>query len=79
MKDYIEIYDENNNTSKMEIVCTFKLQGFKYTYIIYKDNSNHHYLAKYLDNQDNLITDISDKEYEYASKVFDEVTNETRN
>ena len=78
--DYIEVLDENNNSNKMEVVCTFKLKNYNYNYIIYRElDKSHYYLAKYLDNKDDLITDFDDKEFEEATKVFEEVTNETRN
>ena len=37
-KDYIEIYDENNNIKKMEIVLAFESkENLEYTYIVYQD------------------------------------------
>jgi len=37
-KDYIEIYDENNNIKKMEIVLMFQVkENLEYSYIIYRE------------------------------------------
>lgn len=37
-KDYIELYDENNNVKKMEIVLMFqRKENLEYKYIVYQD------------------------------------------
>ncbi len=77
--DYIEITDEKGNNKKMEVVCTFKLKEYNFNYIIYSEmDKSHYYIAKYKDNTDDLITDLTDDEFNTASKVFEEVFNETR-
>ena len=77
MKDYIDIYDDNNNSSTMEAVCTFELNNS--SFIIYSDlDKSHYYLSKY-DKDNNLITDISEDELNKANSIFMEVMNETRN
>jgi hypothetical protein len=77
MKDYIDIYGDNNNSSTMEAVCTFELNNS--SFIIYSDlDKNHYYLSKY-DKDNNLITDISEDELNKANSIFMEVMNETRN
>ncbi len=77
MKDYIDILDENNNKETMEAVCSFELNSF--SFIIYTDlDKKHYYLSKY-DKDNNLITDISDDEYNKANSIFMEVMNEPRN
>ena len=76
MKDYIEVYDENDNYQIMEAVCTFKLKKYENNnYIIYTElDKSHYYLAKY-DNDDisNLNTDFDDDEFDLAFNVFKEV------
>ena len=77
MKDYIDIYGDNNNSSTMEAVCTFELNNS--SFIIYSDlDKSHYYLSKY-DKDNNLITDISEDELNKANSIFMEVMNETRN
>ena len=44
MKDYIDIYGDNNNSSTMEAVCTFELNNS--SFIIYSDlDKSHYYLS----------------------------------
>ena len=72
--DFIEIYDENDNKKKMEVVCTFRLKGYNYNYMIYKEIDNsHYYLGKYSDDNFNLSTDFDENELKEANKVFTEV------
>lgn len=69
MKDYIEIENIDGTKEKMEIVSTFKLEGYEYNYIIYKTLDNtHYYIAKYKgENKVDLNTDLSEEELKLAN------------
>lgn len=72
MKDYIEIIDNNNNKRLVEIVTIFKLDGFDYNYIIYREtDGSHNYLAKYKgSNIVNLETDFSEEELKLSEIIY---------
>ena len=75
MKDYIKIYDQNNNERTVEIVTTFKLEQYNSNYIIYKELDNsHYYIAKY--NGEDIVdldTDLSKEEISLVEKIFEGV------
>lgn len=72
--DYIDITFDNGNTRRMEVVSIFNLKHYKFNYIIYcETDKSHYYLAKYLDNVSDLITDFSKDEYELCKIIFDGV------
>ena len=81
MKDYIDIYDENDNKRQMEVVTTFKLDEFDFNYIIYRElDKSHYYIAKYKGNTIvNLNTDLSNKELILCNKIFKEVLKDAGN
>lgn len=81
MKDYIEVYDESNQVKKMEVVTIFRLDGYDFNYIIYKEIDNsHYYIAKYVGEEIvDLDTNLSEGELKLANAVFKEVvSNGTR-
>ena len=72
--DYIYVTDENNNEKQMEVVSTFKLDGYNFNYIIYCElDKSHFYIAKYRDNIDDLDTNLSDKEINLCNIIFEEI------
>ena len=74
--DYIEIEDNNGNKIEMQVVTIFKLDGYSSNYMIYSDKEKkHYYVAKFNDNNTDLDTNLSDKEYELCDSVFKEVIN----
>lgn len=75
MRDYIDVYDENGQIKKMEVVTIFRLDGYDFNYIIYKEIDNsHYYIAKYRGEEIvDLDTNLSNKELELANLVFKEV------
>lgn len=75
MRDYIDVYDENGQIKKMEVVTIFRLDGYDFNYIIYKEIDNsHYYIAKYMGEEIvDLDTNLSDKELELANLLFKEV------
>lgn len=77
MKDYIDVYDDNGNKEQMEVICTFNLEGYDYTYIIYKTlDSSHYYIGKYKgENLVDIDTNLSEKEYNLAEKILEGVLN----
>lgn len=78
MKDYIYIYDDNNNKLKMEVVLKFNIDGYKYNYIIYKDDKDY-FVAKYVGNNIvNLDTNLSKREIKFCEKMLERfMKNET--
>lgn len=72
MQDLIEITDKNNEKRMVEVVTTFKLDGYDYNYIIYRElDKSHNYLARYKgDNIVNLDTNLSPLELELAEIIF---------
>ncbi len=78
MKDYIYIYDDNNNKLKMEVVLKFNIDGYKYNYIIYKDEKDY-FVAKYVGgNIVDLNTDLSKREIKFCEKMLERfIKNET--
>lgn len=71
MKDYIYIYDSNNNKLKMEVVLKFNIDGYKSNYIIYRDNKDY-FVAKYIgDNIVDLDTDLSETEIKFCKKMLE--------
>lgn len=80
MKDTIEITLEDGTVKTMEVVFTFKLEGYSYNYLIYK-NENNYYIAKYEgENKVKLNTDFTEKEKKLAEAILEGVVaSETRN
>lgn len=78
--DYIYITDKDNNKLKMEVASIFDIDNSPFHFIIYcKPDRSHYYLAKYMDNVEDLYTDITNEELEVCNKIFKEVIkNETR-
>ena len=72
MQDLIEITDKNNEKRMVEVETTFKLDGYDYNYIIYRElDKSHNYLARYKgDNIVNLDTNLSPLELELAEIIF---------
>lgn len=72
MKDIIEITDKNNKKREVELITKFKLEGFKYNYIIYRElDKSHTYIAKYEgENIVNLNTDLSALELSLAEIIY---------
>lgn len=70
----IDVY-ENDIKKQMEVVTTFKLEGYNYNYIIYRElDKSHYYVAKYKgENIVNLNTDLSNSELILCNKVLKEV------
>lgn len=81
MNDYIEIFDENNISKKMEVVCTYKLSKYNSNYIIYCElDKSHYYIAKYKNNDiSDLDTNLNDDEFNIGNEILKELTNESRN
>lgn len=72
--DLINITDQDNNIIKMEVVSTFKVKDLKWNYIIYRDlEKEHYYLAKYMENKEDLITDLTDEEIKLCNSIFNKV------
>ncbi len=78
MKDYIYIYDDNNNKLKMEVVLKFNIDGYKYNYIIYKDDKDY-FVAKYIgDSIVDLDTNLSKREIMFCENMLERfIKNET--
>lgn len=78
MKDYIYIYDSNNNKLKMEVVLKFNIDGYNSNYIIYKDSKDY-FVAKYVgDNIVDLDTNLSEKEIKFCEEMLERfMKNET--
>ena len=72
MKDLIEITDKNNNKRKVELITKFKLEGYEYNYIIYREiDKSHTYIAKYEgDEIVKLNTDLSKQELALAEMIY---------
>lgn len=75
MRDYINVYDDNDNLIKMEVVLIFKLDGYKYNYIAYKEiDGDNIYISRYLGkNIVSLDNNLSDKEFELSQKILEGV------
>lgn len=78
-KDYIEIYDENNNVKKMEIVLTFQTkEQLEYNYIVYQDIESKTLFGGKIKIGENSIleTNLTDKEKKIINEnlkyAFDE-------
>lgn len=68
--DYLDITLDDGNVSRMEVVTTFKLEKYKYNYIIYCEiDRSHYYIARYGDNGE-LDTDLDDDELRLCKAVF---------
>lgn len=76
-KDYLEIFDEENGSKKMEVVFTFELPSNpEYNYIIYKeiDSSEKVFAGKMKKQEDSVLeTNLSDEEKKNVQIVFDEM------
>jgi len=72
MKDYIYVYDGNNNKIKMEVVTIFNIDKYDFNYIIYKElDYQKYYIAKYKgDSIVDLNNDLSEEEMKFANSVF---------
>ena len=71
-KDFIDIYDEDGNVNTMELVFEFPYKNINY--IIYKDNSNILYAAKYEKSIDeDFNSDLTREELALCQKVFKEI------
>lgn len=82
MKDTIEVTLENGTIEEMEVVFTFKLEGYSYNYLIYKKkDKTKYYIAKYEgENTVKLNTDFTEKELKLAEAILEGVVaSETRN
>lgn len=65
----------NKKSIEMEVVLTFKINGKDF--VIYKDEENNHFIAKYNFRNDKLDTNLTDEELLFGEKVLNEVLNET--
>lgn len=72
MKDYIEITNKNNETRTVELIASFKLEGYDYNYIIYRElDKSHNYIARYKgENIVNLDTNLSALELQLAEIIY---------
>jgi len=71
--DTMILNKKDGTTEEIEIMMSFKLEEFNNSdYVIYKSNDEY-YAAKYKEIGGNteLITDLSDKEKNSLSKIFD--------
>lgn len=80
MKNYIDIYDENDNKKQMEVVAIFKLDGYDFNYIIYSElDKSHYYIGKYKGEEIvDLNTDLSNQELVLCNKVLKAVLEDAR-
>lgn len=65
MKDYIEVYDKDNNKEKVEVILSFKYFRNHVNYIVYRSLKNNQIYAGRYDPTKlvgKLETDLSDNE-----------------
>lgn len=77
--DYIYIIKNNNEMEKMEVVTIYNVSNSDYNYIIYKslDDNDNYYVGKYMgDAVNELVTDLSDEERNYAQGVYEALVGE---
>ena len=77
--DYIYIIKDNNEMEKMEVVTIYNVSNSDYNYIIYKslDDNDNYYVGKYMgDAVNELVTDLSDEERNYAQGVYEALVGE---
>lgn len=72
--DKIKIKTDNDEIIEMEVVLTYKNRDKDY--VIYKDQENVHYIAKYNYSNDELDTDLTEEEITFGEQVLNEVINE---
>lgn len=77
MKDLIEITDKLGNKRQVELITKFDLDGYDYNYIIYQEiDHSHVYCARYKgENIVNLDTNLSEKEFNLAKRIYESVRN----
>lgn len=80
MKDYIYIYNENGEETKMEAVLAFKIEELGEQYILYKkeDNNSEVYVAKIKSHTNELDTNLTEEEKKMVKKVLDEQLKEIK-
>lgn len=80
MKDYIYIYNENEEETKMEAVLAFKIEELGEQYILYKkeDNNSEVYVAKIKPHTNELDTNLTEEEKKMVKKVLDEQLKEIK-
>lgn len=80
MKDYIYIYNENEEETKMEAVLAFKIEELGEQYILYKeeDNNSEVYVAKIKPHRNELDTNLTEEEKKMVKKVLDEQLKEIK-
>ncbi len=70
----IYIYDDENNKIEMEVVTIFKFANNIFNYVIYSDkNRDNYYVAKYIYEIDELITEFTEKELELCNTILEGV------
>ncbi len=76
--DYIYIYDDKNNKTKMEVVTIFEIDNSFYHYIIYRTiDKKHVYFGKYEGNEiTELITDLTKKELLIGKSIYEQIEGE---
>lgn len=72
--DKIKIKTDKNEIVEMELVLTY--QNNDKDYVIYKDQENVHYIAKYKYSNDELDTNLNENEITFGEHVLNEVINE---
>lgn len=72
--DTITIKTNDNAVIEMEVVLTYQNNGVDY--VIYKDDDNVHYIAKYNHENEELNTYLSDEEISFGEQVLNEVIDE---
>lgn len=72
--DTITIKTNDNAVIEMEVVLTYQNNGVDY--VIYKDDDNVHYIAKYNYENEELNTYLSDEEISFGEQVLNEVIDE---
>lgn len=74
MKDFIYIYDNNNKEMKMEVILKINLANEDNNYIVYKDDKEEYYCAKYIDsNVIKLDTNLKESELKLCKTFLERV------
>lgn len=71
----IDIYSKNGDKVVMELLLAFKLENYKYNYVIYRElDKSKTYVARYKgDKKLDLDTNLSKEEIVLCNKVLKEV------
>lgn len=75
MKDFIYVYDNNNKKIKMEVILKFNLADYN-NYIIYKNDKEEYYCAKYKDfGVIKLDANLKESELKLCENILERVVN----